>query len=149
MSYVYGKRENVMSFLFDIGGRRRKAVRLFALIHDELWNAFEQEAESRNLSQRQIAEKLGSNPSVINRLFSEKTNLTLRSIADLAWAMDYGFEFKLVKQKTDNKQNFFPEAAKAQAQIVKNSSLTGAFLSIPHSTSTTSPSTDKFVPVGL
>ncbi|OAN53866.1 hypothetical protein A6A04_13315 [Paramagnetospirillum marisnigri] len=47
-----------------------------------------QDAAKKGVTQKQIAEALGVNPSVITRRLNGSANLTLATIGDLAWALD-------------------------------------------------------------
>ena len=49
--------------------------------------------------------KLDVHRSLINRQFSGEANLTLRSLADLAWAMDMEITFELKKPVVEVGQN--------------------------------------------
>jgi transcriptional regulator with XRE-family HTH domain len=88
-----------MSFLFDIGDRRRKTARFISHIREELLRAFLEEKSDNDISQQKIADKLDiKSRSVINRYFSGEANLTTRTIADLAWALDREPVFALKKR---------------------------------------------------
>lgn len=75
--------------------RSKNAGRLVYRVQKELQDAL---AES-GLRQQQVAERLAVDKSIVNRRFTGRANLTLRSIADLAWAMDHDIVFQL-KPKT-------------------------------------------------
>lgn len=90
-----------MSFLFDIGERSANAVRFIASVHEQLLIAFTQERKNNKLTKKKMADLLNTNKSAIHRQLSGEANLTLRSIADLAWAMDREIEFKLVEKQND------------------------------------------------
>lgn len=77
-----------MSLLFDIGEKARSVARFLGSVHRELQTALEEEKALRKLTQQQIADEIGVNRSVINRQFLGGGNLTLRRIAELAFAMD-------------------------------------------------------------
>jgi len=64
-------------------------------VHRELQAAFAK-AAAGGLTQQQLAEKLEVNRATINKRLLGQENLTLRTIADLAWALDYEPQFKLV-----------------------------------------------------
>ncbi len=93
------------SYLFDIGDRPRKVSRFIAHVCAELQRALVEEKSRRKISQQSIAKKLGINRSVINRQFIGEENLTLRSIAELAWALDWEPDFRLRKNEVDVGQN--------------------------------------------
>lgn len=94
------------SFQFDIGGRGRTVGRFVGHVRDELQRAFSFEKAARKLSFQAIATALGVNRSVVHRQIMGVENMTLRSVADLAWAMGWYPEFSLKKIDTDG-MNYF------------------------------------------
>ena len=89
-----------MSYQMRNSSRSRNAGRFVSRVQKELQGALGQSG----LRQQQIAEKLDADKSTIHRRFSGRANLTLRSIADLAWAMEHEIQFSL-KPKHLNKGN--------------------------------------------
>jgi transcriptional regulator with XRE-family HTH domain len=85
----------VTSFHFDIGSRARHAGRFIGRVRSELLRALSQRKGEGSLPQQVLAEKLGIERSLINRQLSGESNLTLRALADLAWAMDMEISFQL------------------------------------------------------
>nr|WP_246700220.1 helix-turn-helix transcriptional regulator [Rhodopseudomonas sp. WA056] len=63
------------------------------------------EKKRDGLTQQALAKRLGVNRSVINRQLSGESNLTLRSLADLAWAMDMELSFELRQPERHAGQN--------------------------------------------
>ncbi len=107
------------SFHFDIGGRARHAGRFIGRVRSELLRALaEKKAEAafsqQAYPQQALAEKLGLERSLINQQFAGEANLSLRSLADLAWAMDMEISFEL---KT-------PTAKAGQNQLTHNPPMT-------------------------
>lgn len=88
------------SYLFDIGDRARKVSRFVFGVRNELQKALFIEKKSRKLSQQAIAQLIGVNRSVINRQIVGTENLTIRRVAELAWAMGWNIEFKMTKDAT-------------------------------------------------
>ncbi|MBY2993800.1 helix-turn-helix transcriptional regulator [Rhizobium leguminosarum] len=84
-----------MSYRMQIDAKSKNAGRFVRRVQKELQTALSRSG----LRQQQVAERLGVDRSIINRRLSGHANLTLRSIADLAWAMDHHVEFSL-KPKT-------------------------------------------------
>ncbi|KAB1079387.1 helix-turn-helix domain-containing protein [Methylobacterium soli] len=130
------------SFRFDVGSRGRKAARFITRVRNELQKAVVEERESSGLNQQKLATKLGVNRSVINRQLSGEANLTLRSVAELAWALDRDIEFSLSKPEQTKEVNYFTGAMStgpARPVLVKglNSSGTSAFSSVASGESTT------------
>jgi transcriptional regulator with XRE-family HTH domain len=95
----------VTSFHFDIGSRARHAGRFIGRVRGELLKALAERKANAALPQQALAEKLGIERSLINRQLSGEANLTLRSLADLAWAMDMEISFELKEPALDAGQN--------------------------------------------
>jgi transcriptional regulator with XRE-family HTH domain len=95
----------VTSYHFDIGSRARHAGRFIGRVRGELLRALSQRKNADRLSQQVLAEKLGIQRSLINRQLTGEANLTLRSLADLAWAMDMEISFELKKPMAEAGQN--------------------------------------------
>lgn len=93
------------SFHFDIGGRARHAGRFIGRVRGELLRALSLRKSEGGLPQQVLAEKLGIQRSLINRQLAGEANLTLRSLADLAWAMDMEISFELKKPMAKAGQN--------------------------------------------
>lgn len=103
------------SFRFDIGPRRRKVARFIGQVRNELVRALVEEKEENKFSQNQLAKKLDVDRSVINRQLNGEANLTLRSVAELAWALDRDIVFEL--RKPNRGGNFFSEVATGPSGI--------------------------------
>jgi len=86
-----------MSLVFDIGEKARRVARFLGSIHRELQQALEEEKARRKLTQQQIADLIGVNRSVINRQILGGGNLTLRRLAEFAWALGREPVFELRK----------------------------------------------------
>lgn len=93
------------SFQFDIGSRARNAGRFIGRVRNELLKALSERKRDGKLSQQELAKKLEVHRSLINRQLSGEANLTLRSLADLAWAMDMEISFELKKPVVEAGQN--------------------------------------------
>lgn len=83
-----------MSYQLKIDRRSSNAGRFISRTHRELQNAFSESG----LKQYQLAEKLNCNKSHVNRVLTGKENLTLRTIADFAWALGYFPKLELLKK---------------------------------------------------
>jgi hypothetical protein len=84
-------------YVFDIGERARTVSRFIGHVRAELRRALAAEKASRKLSQQQIATMIGTNRSVINREIMGFENLTIRRVAELAWALGWEIVFELRK----------------------------------------------------
>jgi predicted XRE-type DNA-binding protein len=88
-----------MSYELKISPRDRAASRFIGKVRKELMLAAIQEKKESGISQASIAAKLGVNRSVVNRLLRGTANLTLRSVAEIAWALDWEIVFMLRKRR--------------------------------------------------
>lgn len=82
----------MISYIFDIGERARKVGRFAASVREGLQYALFTEKGRRKLTQQQIASMIGVNRSVINRQVMGTENLTIRRVAELAWAIGWDVE---------------------------------------------------------
>lgn len=71
-----------------LGKRERAFARLIGDIRHELNQALAEEGAKRGLTQAKIAELLGKNKSFVSRKFNGTSNMTLETLADLAYALD-------------------------------------------------------------
>ena len=108
------------SFHFDIGGRARHAGRFIGRVRGELLRALSKRKSEGRLPQQALAEKLGIERSLINRQLAGESNLTLRSLADLAWAMDMEISFELKEATTNAGQNHLVQHQPMQNELVQN-----------------------------
>ena len=92
-------------FHFDIGERARHAGRFIGRVRGELLRALNARRSEIGFSQQGLAQKLEAERSLINRQLSGEANLSLRSLADLAWAMDMEISFELKKPHPKAGQN--------------------------------------------
>lgn len=94
----------MMSFRLPITGKNRKAGRFIASVHRELQRALVEAKAATGITQQALSELLGVNRSVVNRRFLGKTNLTLRTIGEIAWALGYDpvLEFRRDRGKRTN-----------------------------------------------
>src|SRR5450759_2573087 len=85
----------MFSLVYDIGGKGRTVARFMGTVRREVQKAVAFEKEERKLTQQQIADMLDTDKSVINREILGG-NLTLRRLAELAWALGWEivFEFR-------------------------------------------------------
>jgi len=110
-----------MSYQMRNDERSRKAGRFVARVH----KAIQQAVVRSGLKQNEIATKLGLDRSIVNRRILGQSNLTLRTIADLAWALDHDLVFDLVPRK------FGPEVNRhQQAPTVSGITVTAATANI-------------------
>ena len=97
-------------FRFDIGARSRTAGRLMGRVRRELLRAVTEEKQA-GLTQQELARRLESGRSNINRQLSGEAEITLRSLADLAWALDREITFELRRPDEAAGQNILPQTS--------------------------------------
>lgn len=95
-----------MSFLMRIDPRRQAAAVFISGVRDELMRALLIARRRDGATQSSIAEKLDVHRSVINRELSGQSNLTLRRVAELAWAVGFRPDFRLVDERDEDGCNF-------------------------------------------
>lgn len=94
-----------MSFSLKTDPRRRSYVRLIGEIQRALNGALEEEHAKRGLTRKAIADILKKNKSVITRKFSGEGNMTLETLADLAYALDRPVKISLPSRGAGNLEN--------------------------------------------
>ncbi len=87
------------SYKSRITPRRRKFVRLIGDIQEELQRVLMDEHEATGITQADIARALDKHPSVVSRALSGRSNLTLETIAELAWALNREILFRMLRSE--------------------------------------------------
>lgn len=108
-----------MLFRFDIGARARSASRLIGDVRSDIIRALVREKLSKGTTQQQLADKLGVSRAELNSRLAGKDELTLRSIADLAWALDKEIVFELKEPEAAAGQNYPAETSTAAIYSAK------------------------------
>jgi hypothetical protein len=85
------------SYVFDIGEKARTVSRFIGHVRSELQQAFLFEKSARKLTQQKVADAIGTTRHVINRELVGEENITLRRLAELAWALGWEIVFELRK----------------------------------------------------
>lgn len=88
------------SFRLKIDPKERQVARFFGAVERAFQKAFMDAKKERKLTQQQLAVALGINRSAINRRLLGRENMTERTLAEMAFAMGYDIEFKLVPRKS-------------------------------------------------
>lgn len=83
----------------SLGKRRRTYVRMLSEIQHALLEALDEENRDRGLTRAEIARILGKNKSFVTRKLSGDTNMTLESLADIAFALDRPVKISLPSRK--------------------------------------------------
>ncbi|WP_156386662.1 helix-turn-helix transcriptional regulator [Aureimonas sp. Leaf454] len=78
----------MMSFQIEVDPREAASSELISDVGYQLQDALIEVKSRHQITQQKIAESLGVDRSRVNRCFSGYSNLTLKSLAELAWAME-------------------------------------------------------------
>jgi transcriptional regulator with XRE-family HTH domain len=90
-----------LSFELPLAPRTRAGSRLIARVRKQLTLA----ALEAGASQQSVADKMEVNRSVINRLLRGTANLTLRTVGELAWALDLDVIITFTPRRAQPKSN--------------------------------------------
>jgi transcriptional regulator with XRE-family HTH domain len=85
------------SYQFAPSPRKRITGCFLARVRRELQKAFLEEKEARGVTQAKLARELGVDRAVVCRQLAGTSNLTLRTIADYAWALQRDLIFEMPK----------------------------------------------------
>ncbi|MGQ3047809.1 MAG: helix-turn-helix transcriptional regulator [Niveispirillum sp.] len=96
-----------MSFKSRIDKRRQTYIRLLSEIAHALNQALDEEHVRRGLTQADIARTLGKEKSFVSRKLSGDTNMTLETLADLAYALDRPVHVSLPSREPVAGTNYF------------------------------------------
>lgn len=94
-----------MSFKLQMSPKDKASARFISAVQKAIIEIALSERELTSITQQEIANRLGVNRSVINRILKGEANLTLRSIAEFTWALGYTPNiqfFKNAKKETSN-----------------------------------------------
>jgi transcriptional regulator with XRE-family HTH domain len=94
-------------FRFDIDARSRTAGRFIGRVRRELLRVISEEKRA-GLTQQELARRLESRRSNVNRQLAGEDDITLRSLAELAWALDREIVFELRPPDSAAGQNIAP-----------------------------------------
>ena len=84
-----------MSYQIKISPKRKIFARLLGEIHEQLYQAFNKRAEENGLTKTALADKPGVHKSLITRKFNGTSNLSIRTLAEMAWALEHHPEFTM------------------------------------------------------
>lgn len=93
------------SYNVEIGEKARIGARFVARVRSEIQRAFAVEKGRRRLTQQSISKRLGVNRSVINRQLMGLENMTLRSAAELLWAIGWEPSFEALRREPSHGTN--------------------------------------------
>ena len=90
---------------FDIGSRSRSVARFVARVRSELLTAINEERRAQAINQQMLASRMGKKRSEFNRQLTGEAPLTLRSIAEISWALGREVNLELRKPAARPGQN--------------------------------------------
>jgi ribosome-binding protein aMBF1 (putative translation factor) len=105
-------------FRFDIHARSRKAARLMGRVRRELLKAVMEE-RGAGLTQQELARRLQAKRGIINRQLSGEAEITLRGLADLAWALGREITIEVRRPERTEGQNIAPTTSTVGHQPVR------------------------------
>lgn len=97
-----------MSFQFDLEPKEEAAAELIAAVGQRLQEVLVEHKAIDGLTQQELATRLGVNRAQVNRCFSGYHNLTLRSLAELVWALDAEIKIEIAMPAGQPGTNFSP-----------------------------------------
>lgn len=90
-----------MSFEFEIDPKDAASAEFMLHIHKVLQREMLHAAKEEKLTKSRIAELLGVDKSNVTRALNGKSNLTIRTISELCWALGVVPEFEIRKGNAD------------------------------------------------
>ena len=96
---------------FEIDTRRKTYVRLVGEISHQLNTALHEEHERRGLTRTHMAEILNTNKSFITRKLDGRSNMTLETLADIAFALDRVVHVQLISRMPPPGSNHPPPSS--------------------------------------
>lgn len=100
-----------------LDAKQRAAGRFLTKVLSEVQLAFADEKVRRGLTQQKLADALGVDRSVVNRRLLGESNLTLRSVAEMAYCLDREIVFSLRRKDA-------PKTSRNESWSATNESLT-------------------------
>jgi len=87
-----------MSYELRIDPKKRAASRFIGKVRKALVAAAIEEKQTSGMTQKDLAEAIDVHRSVITRMLKGESNLTLRSVGELAWALGWDPDFTLKRR---------------------------------------------------
>jgi len=91
------------SFRSKPDARRRMFLMLSGQIEGQLRDAYAKR-HAQGVTQSRIAQRLGINRAAVNHRLKGETNMTIETIADMVWALDYDIDIDIF-DPTDRMKN--------------------------------------------
>ena len=93
------------SYRREGGARARSAGRFIGRVRSHLLQALVEEKLSTGLTQQQLSEKLDIRRAALNRQLAGEADLTLSSLAEIAWALNREVHIEFRKPEAERGQN--------------------------------------------
>ena len=95
----------MQSFRNKVDQRRQIFLNLAGSIESQLRDAYAKRHEEEQETQTSVAEKLGVNRSAVNHRLSGRTNMRIKTIADMVWALGHCVEVNIYDPADRPEQN--------------------------------------------
>ncbi|HIJ61791.1 MAG TPA: helix-turn-helix domain-containing protein [Rhodospirillaceae bacterium] len=105
-------------FRLAIDPKSEKAADFIGEVRAELGRVLAELAEA-GISKSDVAKRLEIHRSAVTRRIRGTENLTLRTLAEMAWAMNRDIVFQLAQQDSRHLANTPPPTASSQAEIIQ------------------------------
>ena len=92
-------------YRLEIGAKARSAGRFIGRVRSQLLKALIEEKLSRGLTQQHLSEKLNVHRKLLNQQLAGEADLTLSSLAEIAWALDRELHIEFRKPHEERTQN--------------------------------------------
>ncbi|MCO4317695.1 helix-turn-helix domain-containing protein [Phyllobacterium sp. 21LDTY02-6] len=96
-----------MSYLFELDPKAEAASALISDVGSQLQEAVLCERAKRKLTLQEIANRLDIGRAQVHRMLSGHSNLTLRSLAEIVYALDYTVTINIEPKTNERDCNFF------------------------------------------
>lgn len=97
-----------MSFNFNLSAKDQTSVLFISQVKKKLIA----KAIEKKISQKAVADKIGVDRSFITRILKGKTNITLRTLAEISWALGVEPELRLIEEDKNASYNYFMDKSK-------------------------------------
>ncbi len=106
------------SYRFQINERSRQVGRMVGAAQRSLQQAFSEAKDECGFTQAELARKLEMDRSLLNRQLTGESNLTIRTLADLAWSIGRTLDVRFLKPSSEGTANEQPTEHRFSDQVV-------------------------------
>lgn len=106
-----------MSFLFELDPAKEASAVFIAEVGRKLQAALLERKFEDQLTQSEIARRIGVDRSRVNRCFSGHANLTIGTLAEIAWALNMSPDLELLKAKAPDCLNYYDGCEESTVQL--------------------------------